>query len=195
MTTCSVRFTKEGANLNCPFSQPFNDALAQAVPVGHRRWDPDPPRWWVSPSFVAQALELARSHFEVVECFGRAPRGVRVQGPAVPAQGLVELQARVATLDRTLADLVKQVELVQAENRRLLGAKATLEKALERQAVPGIPPDYRTLFILPGAPQELVKAAYRCLALLYHPDRSSARDATERMKAINAAFERLTRTR
>ena len=195
-TTCSIRFTKDGAHLYYGAFQPFSDALRQAVPVGHRRWDPDPPCYWVSLSFAAQALDLAREHFVVVDCFGRAPRGVRVKGPAVPVKDLVELRAKVATLEQDLADMIRRAALLQAEARRLLDDKAMLERALERQAVPaGIPPDYRTLFVLPGAPPELVKAAYRALALLFHPDRSRAPDATERMKALNGAYERIARRR
>ncbi len=47
---------------------------------------------------------------------------------------------------------------------------------------------YVTLHLLPSAPPELVKVAYRCLAQIYHPDRGGDE---ERMKAINRAYEKL----
>lgn len=47
---------------------------------------------------------------------------------------------------------------------------------------------HETLWILPGAPPELIKAAYRVLAALNHPDRGG--DA-EQMKRINLAYEAL----
>jgi hypothetical protein len=47
---------------------------------------------------------------------------------------------------------------------------------------------YATLYLLPTAPPELVKAAYRCLALMHHPDRGGQ---TETMQQINNAYARL----
>jgi hypothetical protein len=45
-----------------------------------------------------------------------------------------------------------------------------------------------SLYLLPGAPERVVKAAYRELSKLHHPD-VGGDDAT--MKRVNAAFERL----
>ena len=45
---------------------------------------------------------------------------------------------------------------------------------------------YTALWLRPGAPPELVRAAYRVLALLHHPDRGGDTGAMQR---INAAFE------
>ena len=47
-----------------------------------------------------------------------------------------------------------------------------------------------TLFLLPGAPAELIKAAYRVLAQMYHPDKGGDH---VKMKLINAAYEKLLR--
>jgi len=49
-------------------------------------------------------------------------------------------------------------------------------------------PDYAALFLLPGAPAELVRAAYRTLAKAHHPDRGGT---TAQMQAVNAAYEAL----
>lgn len=47
---------------------------------------------------------------------------------------------------------------------------------------------YATLHLLPTAPKELVDAAYRCLARLYHPDTGGN---TTKMQALNLAYEHL----
>lgn len=47
---------------------------------------------------------------------------------------------------------------------------------------------YRALHLLPTAPPELVKVAYRTLATLHHPDKGGD---TATMQAINAAYELL----
>lgn len=62
------------------------------------------------------------------------------------------------------------------------------------------PPRQNTLYDLlevsPNASPEVIKAAYRQLAMKYHPDRQpdaqARRRAEEQMKAINAAYEILS---
>jgi DnaJ domain len=51
---------------------------------------------------------------------------------------------------------------------------------------------YRTLGLRPGADAAQVREAYRRLARLHHPDRSGDNSATERMQAINRAWEILS---
>jgi curved DNA-binding protein len=48
---------------------------------------------------------------------------------------------------------------------------------------------YQTLGVERSAPAGEIKRAYRKLARKYHPDVSKERDASERMKAINEAYE------
>jgi len=47
---------------------------------------------------------------------------------------------------------------------------------------------YTALWLLPGAPPEVIKAAYRALALMNHPDRGGD---TATMQTINDAYRRL----
>ncbi len=51
---------------------------------------------------------------------------------------------------------------------------------------PDVPAPYRVLGVLPGAPWEVVEAAYRAQARLRHPD---AGGSTAAMQALNAAME------
>ncbi len=51
---------------------------------------------------------------------------------------------------------------------------------------------FTTLHLLPSAPPELVKAAYKTLARIYHPDASGD---SAKMIAINRAYETLTQGR
>ncbi len=51
---------------------------------------------------------------------------------------------------------------------------------------------YRTLQVEPNADLEAIKAAYRRLARLYHPDLNPRPEAAERMRAINAAYHVLS---
>ncbi len=47
---------------------------------------------------------------------------------------------------------------------------------------------YRVLQVLPTAEQEVIQAAFRALALKYHPDRDASPAAQRRMLALNAAY-------
>ncbi len=49
---------------------------------------------------------------------------------------------------------------------------------------------YTALHLLPSAPIEVIKAAYRALAILCHPDRGGDEEA---MKRVNIAYESITR--
>jgi len=45
------------------------------------------------------------------------------------------------------------------------------------------------LYLIPGAPVEVIKAAYKALACKYHPDHPGG--STSKMQALNAAIEEL----
>lgn len=47
---------------------------------------------------------------------------------------------------------------------------------------------YRVLQVVPTAEQEVVNAAFRALALKYHPDRDSSEVAVRRMTELNEAY-------
>ena len=51
---------------------------------------------------------------------------------------------------------------------------------------------YRTLQVDPSAHDDVIQAAYRRLALRYHPDRNSSPEAARVMTRINAAYEVLS---
>ena len=47
---------------------------------------------------------------------------------------------------------------------------------------------YAVLQVLPSADQEVVNAAFKALALKYHPDRDATRRAAEKMAELNRAY-------
>lgn len=50
---------------------------------------------------------------------------------------------------------------------------------------------YRTLQVLPDAHETVIRAAFRALAAIYHPDRDGSASATRRMAALNVAFDQV----
>ena len=51
---------------------------------------------------------------------------------------------------------------------------------------------YEKLGISPGATADLIKAAYRKKAALYHPDKNQSADAPLRFREVQEAYEVLT---
>ncbi len=58
-----------------------------------------------------------------------------------------------------------------------------------RRETKPVPDPFAALYLLPSAPVEVVKAAYRALATLHHPDHGGD---VEKMKQINAAYSEAT---
>ena len=54
--------------------------------------------------------------------------------------------------------------------------------------MPPIDP-YQILQVSPAAEQEVITAAYRALAMKYHPDREPSRYGARRMAELNAAYD------
>lgn len=54
---------------------------------------------------------------------------------------------------------------------------------------------YSTLYLTPDAPGPVIDAAYRTLAKLWHPDINDDQQASERMKAVNIAYQRIKQER
>ncbi len=52
----------------------------------------------------------------------------------------------------------------------------------------GVTDPYKVLQVLPTADQEVVRAAFRALALKYHPDHDSSTRASRRMIELNEAY-------
>jgi DnaJ-class molecular chaperone len=52
----------------------------------------------------------------------------------------------------------------------------------------GVTDPYKVLQVMPNAEQEVVRAAFRALALKYHPDHDSSQRAARRMIELNEAY-------
>ena len=56
---------------------------------------------------------------------------------------------------------------------------------------PGARDPYEVLMVRPDAHEVVIRAAYRALASLYHPDSDGARGATARMAELNDAYSKI----
>ena len=86
-------------------------------------------------------------------------------------------------LEYCRANLYAEVEWLDGEAYANPEAEWTPPKPKPKAGDP-----YQTLHLLPSAPPEVVKAAYKALATLHHPDKGGE---TEVMQRINDAYGRL----
>ena len=119
---------------------------------------------------------------------------------------VAELKARVPYRSRTWDPETKSWRIAPQFTETIVGAIRTLGFDVERLAPKGSTgsasqtgrstpdPDLAVLYLLPDAPKEVVQAAFRALALLYHPNRAGY-EATPTMQRINAAFDNVKRKR
>lgn len=95
---------------------------------------------------------------------------------ALPPEMHDELQKRMISSDR-LADLAGQLPLGNGSGAESQEPVRTL---------------YQVMQVDPYADPEVVEAAFKRLALKYHPDRSTLPDAAERMRELIEARDMLT---
>jgi hypothetical protein len=115
--------------------------------------------------------------------------------------GIAELKQTVSPDDRSFSDNSKQWRIT-AEGRAGFDGwiaymrsfhKAAVEwtdggPETRREAKPSRAELYATLYLLPDAPQIVVKSAYRALAQFHHPDAGGTHEA---MLKINDAYKQL----
>jgi hypothetical protein len=89
-------------------------------------------------------------------------------------------------LNYATANLRAQVEWLDAGDYE--ESEAGWPPPPPRRPRPSTDDAFKALFLQPSAPPELVRAAFKCLATLYHPDKGGDE---EKMKAINAAYKQL----
>lgn len=159
-----------GIRLYLTYHPSFVDWLKQTVPIFSRKWDEDTKSWYVGSQYADEVLAHARMSFA----------GLRVEGAARDNDPRGQWQRAQEAFERQNA----------RERTRRMGGQQRY------QAPP--PPIFRTvtsssdhaqLCVTDDAPPEVVRAAYKALAMLYHPDKPAG--STERMQKINAAFGRL----
>lgn len=113
-------------------------------------------------------------------------------------EDLLEALLLIATVDGVHPEELVYLDAVAAR----FGFDAAAYAAIRaRHIAPGPDDPYRVLGLAPGAPPAAIRAAWRALVKLHHPDRHLAagtppefiRVAEARMAAINAAYTALAR--
>ncbi len=99
-------------------------------------------------------------------------------------------KALQAWLNNCRQDWCAQVQSLNADDGEQPEEAWTPPPPRQQPRQPKLADAYAALFLLPQAPPEVVKAAYRALSLKHHPDRQG--DVVE-MQKLNAAYQFLSK--
>lgn len=155
-----------GVYLYTPYSQGFIDELKAMVPNELRLWESDHKRWYVFETYAEQAVRLARKYWPLIDL------------NAYDSPEMAEERKRHQQWRQSQSGYGQQ----QSNQYRQQSSGQWQPGASSSRS------DYAMLFVTDDAPPEVIKAAYKALAIKYHPDRGGD---TVAMQAVNAAFDRL----
>lgn len=163
--------------LETPYVQMFVDDI-RTIPYTSRNWVPERRVWVVWDPYVAMAVQFVNTYYPNAEVIGSPTESTRDR------------------YERERKDNERR-ERERSENRRRsswdyqdnrYGSGNTSQTSSGGS-------DHQTLYLTPEAPESVVKAAYKALAILLHPDRSSDPNATRQMQNVNAAYDRIKKAK
>jgi len=160
-----------GIWLASPFNRDWIDDMKGMVPYPQRRWNQEAKMWWIGDKFVRKILSLTEQYF----------------GPCSPGSldGFQEPPHPHVREGKQSSKKQQWSSNQQSSNQQSSSSfRDDLFTNVRHLS------DYRTLYLVDTAPFEVIKASYKTLSHIYHPDRGGD---PEMMIAINNAYERLKR--
>jgi hypothetical protein len=151
------------ARLVCPYNSDFLSEMKERTTYYARRYEAESRSWIFDLDQVDDVEDVASSYFTVRRVVSDQEAGRRV------------------------ADAVRRAREVWARETRPSGSHDSQECL---RKVRGIWREEAELYLLPGAPFDVVRAAYRAVSKLFHPDMVGS-DGHARMVAINNAYSAL----
>ena len=158
--------TLGGVYLYLKYNAGFVNLLKDTVPAHERSWDGAQKVWYVGQNYATNAILTAKEFWPNLDTSNYDRR----------SKGQYD-HARTSTSSSTSAG--HQWQRNGPYGRTHFNAPCT---------APAPPNDYATLYLVTGAPPEVVREVYKALARLYHPDKGGD---PARMQTINAAMDRL----
>lgn len=173
--------------LHSSYNADFVENLKSELEFWERAWCHKRKLWKIDKGAFRRAAEICRRYGEV-KFAGEDPDEPERQRQA-EAKAERERQERERSERRAQEHARQDYERYQREQRE------RRERDGWRSTAPqsgGAFDPYRVLHLQPGAPLEVIRAAYRALALIHHPDKGGNE---ETMKQVNIAFDLILRQR
>lgn len=149
------------------------------LPLWDRQYFPDEKCWWIDESAVEKISPL----FANADLYFKA-----TSKPDKDTGEMARLRSEVDMLQQ----MVRSLQATNAEKTKLLAKAYEDMEWLKRKAAnasPAVPKttvqSFTELYLLPSAPLSVVKASFKTLAQVYHPDHGGNH---QKMVALNAAY-------
>lgn len=186
-----------GVYLYTPFHSDFVAKLKALVPSDLRLWEADQKRWYVFETHAEEAVRLARSYWPDMNLDAYDTPWAREEAHKKQSfreqareqarrsgygQGRNQWHYSPDGQRKRWKDADGDWGPWQAANQ---GSSDSGQRASWQGAATS---DHAKLYVTADAPAEVIRAAYRALASLNHPDKGGN---TETMQSINGAYDRL----
>jgi hypothetical protein len=174
--------------VNTPFNRAFVDDLKLRVPYAGRRWNATTKQWLVDPQYGPLVATLINQYF------GEQVTVPTVSASAAPAMKMAQVLYLGRCKDRGdgsvtasgYADGAWSLSFPEAVLRTYFNDNTPL-------ATPNAPAAPTSLYAVLGLPAfaeaDAIKAAYKRMAKLWHPDINREESATDRFQKINHAYD------
>lgn len=161
--------------LETPYVQLFVDEMRN-LPSRSRSWVPERRVWVVYEPYVEQAVKITLNLFPNAETVGTPTSGSSESGSGGNWGKWQDTGYQYRE---------------RSSNGHRSNWKEDRTGSGRASEAPRTGGDHATLFVTLDAPETVVRASYKALAIMYHPDRSDDPGATRKMQDVNAAYGRI----
>ena len=179
--------------------------IGLAVPEAHRSYDSRLKTLTVyGPTHMTRTAKIVRGFFpEAKTLYTAGYKAWRAGLPSATANHRNSVAAKDAAervraaeearakAERDANEARTRAERLAEELRRAKTGNSSSNSWYGSSANAGPNDPYTILGVQRGAPAEVIKAAYKALSKLYHPDLNKTPEAARRMQEINAAYDKL----
>lgn len=162
----------------------------KALPLIDRRWAPGLKCWLITDEGMRRLAATNPILSTLMDNAKREQAEAEAQRRAERAREQAEAFERA---ERERRQRAEQDRRWREQFRASSGGYGYSSQSSSGSSLPAnVAQAYTTLYLLPGAPLSVIKAAYKALALEHHPDHGGSAD---KMKAINVAFELIEKSK
>ncbi len=182
--------------LETPYNAAFVDALKARIPPQSRSWEPIDKHWLVWEPYVLTARDLVNVYYaNVDEDNAELLNESKNYGGAGYQE---QRQYRYTWTNHNdfnsgssnsaggFNDRTRYYDFTSGQWKERAQSSSSTGSASN-----GASSDHAVLFVTADAPKEVIDAAYRALARLYHPDINKSPDANGKMERLNLAYARV----
>lgn len=214
-----IRYRGSTVEIETPYNDLWLNEIRNRIPADFRKWDPDRRLWTIWNPYVHIAVEITLTYFPNTTTVGEDQFNARHTAEQERLRQERRERERADQERRRAEDLRREQKRYSDEARREREENDRREKERQKrnddfwedfrrtggfggfgqntsgnasgssQTNGTSSGDFRVLFVCDDAPEAVCRAAFKALALVYHPDRAGG--DTRKMQALNGAWDNI----